>query len=195
MAIDCKQNLENIFKIQEYKHKYEIVQFIYKYRDGGMFRKNDSFLNYSFDLIRGRPYFEERAKALGGGIVGLPIAEEHEKMEKVEWMSEDEINEYLEQLHYAPEEALTDYINFVQTIKLEKEMYLKCIDKELAKRSVSKKHAKKQVFYYFNLPHASLLSPIMSELDFLKVFKEFIIINDEEILPDYERVMNLLKKP
>jgi len=195
VKINCKQYLEIIFQIQEYKYKYEIVQYIYKYRNGGMFLKNDSFLNDSFELIRGCPYFEEKAKVWEGGIVRLPISDEQEKVEKVEWMSKEEMNRYLEHLNYTPEEALIHYINFIQNIKLEKEMYLKCIDEVIAKRSTSKKYAKTQISYYFKPPHESLLHPPMSELDFLKVFKEFIINNDEEVLPDYVRVMDFLKKP
>jgi len=185
--------LENIFQIQEYKYKYEIVQFIYKYRNGGMFLKNDFFLNYSFELIRGCPYFEEKAEVWEGGIVRLPISVEQEKIVKVEWMSKEEMNRYLEHLNFTPEEALLNYINFIQKIKLEKGMYLKCIDEVIAKRSASKKYAKPKISYYFKPPHQSLLPPPMSELDFLKVFKEFIINNDEEVLPDYVRVMNFLK--
>lgn len=195
VKIDCKQNLENIYKIQGYKYKYEIVQFIYKHRSGGMFLKNDSFLNYSFELIRGFPYFEEKAKVWEGGIVRLPISDEQEKMEKVEWMSKEEMNIYLEHLNYTPDEALKDYSDFIQNIKLEKEMYLKCIDEVITKRSASKKYTKKQISYYFKPPHESIFPPPMSELDFLKVFKEFIINNDEGVLPDYVRVMDFLKKP
>ena len=194
VRIDCKQNLKNIFKIQEYKYKYEIVQFIYKYRNGGMFVKNDYFLNYSFELIRGYPYFEEKPKVWKGGPVRFPISEEQEKqMEKVEWMSKEELDRYLEQLNYTPEEALIDYSDFIQNIKLEKEMYLKCIDEVIVKRNTSKKYTQKQISYYFTPPHESLLPPLMTKLDFLKVFKEFILINDEEILPDYWKVNDFLK--
>ena len=34
---NCKQNLYNILSIQEFKYKYEIVKFLYKYRNGGIF--------------------------------------------------------------------------------------------------------------------------------------------------------------
>jgi len=193
--INCKQNLENIFKIQGYKYKYEIVQFIYKHRNGGMFVKNDDFLNYSFELIRGNPYFKEKPEVWKGGPVRLPISVDPEKMEKVEWISKEEMNRYLEQLNYTPEEALIDYSDFIQNIKLEKERYLKCIDEVIAKRSASKKYTKKQISYYFKPPHESLLPPSMTKLDFLKVFKEFIIKNDEGVLPDYVRVMDFLEKP
>ena len=195
VKIDCKQNLENIYQIQVYKYKYEIVQFIHKYRSGGMFVKNDHFLNNSFELIRGCPYFEEKSKVWkGGSPVRLPISEEQEKqMEKVEWISKEEMNIFLEQLNYTPEEALIDYSDFIQNIKLEKEIYLKCIDEAIAKHSTSKKYTKKQISYYFTPPHVSVLSPLMTKLDFLKVFKEFILINDEEILPDYWRVNDFLK--
>lgn len=184
VKINCKQNLENIFKIQEYKYKYDIVQFIYKYRNGGMFFKNDFFLNYYFKFIKGYSYFEEKEKVWERGIVRLPISDEQKTIEKVEWMSEEEIKRYLDHLNCTPEDMLISYISAIQDIKLEKKMYLKCIDEAITKRSKSKKYAKNPISYFFKPPHESLSPPQVSELDFLKIFKEFIFNRDEDVLPD-----------
>jgi len=191
----CKQNLENIFDIQKYRYKYEIVQFIYKYRNGGMFFKNDHFLDYASELIKGCSYFEEKEEVWKGGLVTGPISDEQATVKKVEFMSKDEMNRYLEHLNYTPEEASRVYRNHIRNIKLEKEMYLKCIDKVIAKGSASKKNAEPFTLYDFTPPNLSLLPPSMSKLVFLQVVKEFIFNNDEEVLPDYERLFDFLKKP
>jgi hypothetical protein len=162
-----------MFKVYTPRLKYQTVQFIYKHRDRGFF-KNDGFLDDCFKLIRGFPYFEEQ-KAKPGETV------------KAEFVSKEEMNRYLEQLNYTPEEAYKDYSDYIRKIKLEKEIYLKCIDAELAKSDVSE-YAKGEMEYFIKDPRSSLIGPFITQLDFLKIFKEFVLNGNEEVLPDYLRV-------
>jgi hypothetical protein len=165
--------MENIFKICEFKRKYETVQFIYKYRERRFF-KNDGILNDCFKLIRGFPYFEEQKASTSGAKSG--------ELVKVEFMSKEETDRYFEQLNYTPEEAYRDYSDYIRNIKLEKEIYLKCIEAELAKGDVSE-YAKGNMEYFFMEPGSSLTSPEITKLDFLKIFKEFVLNGNEEVLP------------
>jgi hypothetical protein len=100
-------------------------------------------------------------------------------------MSEEEINEYIEQLNCTPKEAFKDYLDFIRDIKLEKEIYLKCIDTELVKGDLSK-YEKIGMQYNFNDPINSIIGPPwkFTKLDFLKIFKEFVINDNEEVLPE-----------
>ncbi len=98
---DCESNFKNIFEVLKLKEKYEIVQYIYKNKDGHRFSKNDVFLNNYFQIIKGFRYFEEQQDSISGLKPG--------KLVKVEWMSKEEMNRYLEQLNYTPEEAYKDY--------------------------------------------------------------------------------------
>ncbi|MDR2382404.1 MAG: hypothetical protein LBD76_00750 [Prevotellaceae bacterium] len=111
-------------------------------------------------------------------------------MVKVEWMSDEEMNRYIEQLNCTPEQAMHEYTSLIRKIKAEKEIFLKCIDAELAKGDLSE-YAKAEMIYKFIEPHMSLIAPI-TKLDFLKVFKEFILTNNEDVLPEMTRVVHYL---
>ena len=163
LDLDWGGKIENIFKAHNLKIKYETVQYIYNAKG---FPKNDSFLNSSFELIRGFPYFEEAQDTIS--------EVKHGKLMNVEWMSKEEINRYIERLNCTPEEAYKEYKVFLRNIQLEKDMYLRCIDIELAKGGESE-YAKDEIFYSFGHPWSSLLPPIITKLDFLKVFKEFVL--------------------
>lgn len=178
---DCKTNLENIFKAHSLKIKYETVLYIHNAKS---FPKNDSFLNRSFELIKGYPYFKEEKEAKSEIKQG--------ELEKVEWMSKEEMDRYIEQLDCTPEQALKEYIVFLQNIRLKKELYLKCIDVELTKGTESE-FIKHKIFYSFRTPSSSLLPPMITKLDFLKLFKKFIFIDDEPILPSYLKIKDYLK--
>ena len=190
---DCESSLKNIFKVHELKIKYETVDYIYKYREGGNFFKNqlfqkDSFLNRYFKSIRGVPFYEEQKDSISVAEPG--------RLVKVEFMSKEEMNGYLEQLNYTPEEAYKDYKDFIQIIKLEREVYLKCIDAELAKGDASE-YVKDKIYYYDFLDPRHPLGPhpadIITKLEFLKVFKEFILMDDDGYLPNLWRVKAYLK--
>lgn len=179
VELECDTNLGNIFKVLVFKNKYETVEYIHKFRGRFLLKyslyQNDSFLNRSFKLIKGFPYYEL-----------LPDSMPIEVPGRVEHISKEDINKYLEQLNYTPDKALKDYKDFIQLIQLEKEDYMNCIDSELAKGEASE-YAKDKIYNYdFRPPGSSLLpfqTEIITKLNFLKIFKEFILIKEEEVLP------------
>ena len=179
---DCDTNLENIFKVHDLRIKFETVLFIYKHKEGG-FHKNNSFLNNSFQLIRGIPYFKEQKDSISGVSSG--------ELVKVEFMSKEEMSQYIEQLNCTPEEASNEYEDFVRNIQFEKDMYLRCIDIELTKGGESE-YAKDEIFYSFGHPWSSLLPPMITKLDFLKVFKEFVLNDNKGGMPDSVRAFVFL---
>jgi hypothetical protein len=182
----CNLNLENIFKVHTLKIKYETVQYIYKERKS-RFPKNSDFLNGYFELIRGFPLSSKKQCDSVSGVNPGELA-------KVEWMSEREMDSYIEQLNCTPEKALNEYRDFIRNIKSEKEIYFKCIDAELAKGGLSEYAGAEMPLYGFMPPGWSLTPPPtrLSKLDFLKVFKEFIFNNDEDVLPEGARVVSYL---
>jgi hypothetical protein len=179
--------LENIFKVHTLSIRYETVQYIYEESERkGRFSKNSSFLNSSFELIRGVPLYSKKQCDSISNVNSKELVD-------VEWMSEEEMNSYIEQLNCTPEQALDEYKRFIRNIKSEKEIYLKCIDTELAEGDLSECANPAILFYDFTSPGRSLMLPLIKRLDFLKVFKEFIFNRDEEVLPDGERVYVYLK--
>ncbi|WP_148038905.1 hypothetical protein [Proteiniphilum sp. X52] len=69
---------------------------------------------------------------------------------------------------------------------------MKCVDIELAKGDQSK-YAKSRIHYDFMEPMTSVMTPWITKLDFLKVFKEFNLIDEELFLPEYYRVKAYLE--
>jgi hypothetical protein len=187
----CKSNIENIFKAHVLKIKYETVQYIYDEtkKKGGTFPQNSDFLNRSYEIITGSPLY---SKKQNDSIYNI----NHGELVDVKWMSEEEINRYIEQLNCTPEQAFQEYIDLIRNIKSEKEIYLKCIDAELAKGD-SSEYAKKNLpeFYTFHPPWNSLTPRLgaITKLNFLKVFKEFVLNDNEEILPVDWKVAVYLK--
>jgi hypothetical protein len=113
----------------------------------------------------------------------------------VKYISKEEMDSYIEQINCTPEEALKKYRELIRDIKSEKELYLKCIDAELAKGDLSE-YAKKIINpYKFLEPGMSIIDPLwnFTKLDLLKIFKEFILNDNEEILPDGMRAHAYLK--
>ena len=182
VGLDCNLNLERIFKVHDLKIKYEIVQYIYKeIEKKRRFPKNSYYLNSYFELIRGFPlYSKKQCDSISSVSTG--------ELVEVEWMSEEETNKYIEQLNCTPEKSFKEYRDFIRNTKFEKEMYLNCINIELAKGDLSK-YAKDRTFNYdFHSPMQSLIPPSITKLDFLKVFKKYILNDNEEVLPDSLRV-------
>jgi len=181
---DCEAKLENIFKIYDFKKKYDIVEDLYKEskkRESILFSNyNYGYLNHIFKLIQGFPYFESKDS--------IPIIKPGEPT-KIEYMSEDAVNEYIRQLDCTPAEAYRNYFNFIRKIKLKKELYLRCIDMELAK-DFDSDYTKDMLRYeVIQAPPSLSHLPIISKLHFLKLFKEFILNDDEAVLPDYFRAL------
>lgn len=111
----------------------------------------------------------------------------------VVWMTDEEMSSFVEQINCTPREALIAYMKFIRGIKSERDMYVKRIDTELAKGNLSE-FANEGIFYSFLEPGSPFLPPWkVTKLDFLKIFKEFILNDDIEILPDDVRVQAYLK--
>jgi len=196
-------NLETIFKTHDLKIRYEAVAHLFEKRETRqtiIFEKNPSslnMLNRLSELIIGVSIYPEKYDSLSLGKCDKQ-EEVHSnfsamsdmkilKNVAVEWMSDEEIDSFIEQIGTTPKEAFKEYQDFIRNIKDEKEIYLNCIDVELAKGDESK-YADEDLYYNFKDPMSSLLSPGISKLDFLKVFKEFILNNNEDILPDVLRI-------
>jgi hypothetical protein len=170
--------MENIFKVHILKMKYETVQYIYE-KHGFLYVMGKTQWNEYFRLIRGFPIFEEQHDSIS------VVNSENGKLASVKRLSEEEMNGYIEQLNCTPEKALQEYKDFIRTIKSEKEIYLKCIDAELAKGDLSEYANEMMPLYNFLSPGSSLLPLPLSitKLNFLNVFKEFILNGNEEVLP------------
>jgi hypothetical protein len=205
VALDCNLNLESIFKVHDLKIRYEAVDYVYNARRKNskfIFFKDSSSLNSLFELIRGFPMeSKEQQDSIPQKTVGFDEAVRLQKegikpgeLVKVEWMSEEEMDQYIEQLNCTPQEAIKEYLDIIRGIKLEKELYLQCIDAELVKGDLSE-YAKVGMLYKFLEPGMSVIGPPwkFTKLDFLKVFKEFVINDNEEVLPDGMRVHAYLK--
>jgi hypothetical protein len=198
-------NLENIFKVHDLKIRYETVEYIYeesKNKTSTFSSRNDYYLNYYFEIITGVPlYSQKHNDSVLRVILGGPTLEEiwsmsDEEIEKtaapVTMMPDEEINRYIKRLNCTPEQAHKEYMYFIENIKLEKEIYLKLIDAELAKGD-SSEYAKKRFLYDFQDPMSSFLPSMITKLDFLKVFKRFIFNDNYEVLPSDAEVCAYLK--
>jgi hypothetical protein len=186
---DCTSNIENIFKVHDLRIKYETVQYIYEEnKQNHKFPKDSDFLNSSFEIVRGFPLHPKEQK---DSICGVNSGE----LVEVEWMSKEEMDIYIEQLNCPPEKAFKEYRDLIQYIKSKKELYLKCLDAEIAKGNLSG-YSKFSISPYNFIPPGWSLTGFpasVTKLDFLKVFKEFIFNDNEEVLPDGVRVYAYLK--
>jgi hypothetical protein len=183
----------NIFKVYDLKIKYETVQYIHEKRDY-LYIMSKANWNYYFELINGSPSDIEEQK---DSISNVKSGENSELIElvPVKPVSEEEMDRYIERLNCTPKQALHDSLDFIQNIKSEKQIYLKCIDEELSKGD-SSKYVKDFITPYGFIPPGWSLMPhpaSLSKLDFLKVFKEFILNDDEKVLPEGLRVSAYLK--
>jgi hypothetical protein len=191
--------MENLFKAHTLMIKYETVKYIYEYEKHGFLRiMTKSAWNDYFKLIRGYPLFaEQKDKKMIGYEEAIRMREEGIKPENVETvkrLSDEEMDSYLEQLNCTPQQALDEYKDFIRHIKSGKEAFLKYIDAELDKDDLSE-YAKKGMLYSFLAPGMSIYGPPwkFTRLDYLKVFKEFVLNDNEEVLPDGIRVHAYLK--
>ena len=210
---DCDLNLENIFKANDMKIRFQAVDFLFIMREKFKLRaklnaeEQASTYEYLFRNIvaPGECFIFAKNTSdvndLSKKIIGFPYNsivsdKEHGQLVDVEWMSEEEIDSFVEQMGTTPEDAVKDYLDFTRNIKEEKEIYLKCIDAELAKGDSSKYATEFIPEYDFHTSMQSIRGPVIKKTDFLKVFKEFILLNDDAeylYLPDVVRVIAYLK--
>ncbi len=204
---DCKSNIENIFKVHALKIKYEAVVSLYQELDirDSIIRNKQSTLysskfswNEYFRVITGSPLCVEKSNRDSLSNPGeIKAVSKMSKEEKSLYFisSSEEVDQYLKQLNYTPDEAFREYKDFVWNILTEKEIYLKCIDSELAKGD-SSEYAKGIVHpYNFRPSWQSFHIPpgYISKLDYLKIFKEFVLNDNQPVLPEGLRVIAYLK--
>lgn len=110
-------------------------------------------------------------------------------MVPVKSLSTEELNGIIQELDCTPEKALEEYKSFIRDIKSQKEFYSACVDTEIAKGDSSEYAKKRSYLYSFQNPMSSYIGSIqrITQLEFLKVFREFIFNDDEEVLPDILR--------
>jgi hypothetical protein len=202
----CKSNIENIFNVHKIKYKYQVVRFICsKEKDVSYWTR------YLLGLSKSPDCEEQKGSISGMGIERMSDEEFDRYIEHLEdsvfgkgkfvkdngeRMSDEEKNRYLEQINCTPEKIFEEHTYLIKNIKAEKEKYLKCIDAELAKGE-SSQYAKDNItpYYFLSPPMQSVLSlpGNITKLDFLKVFKEFVLNDDEKSLPEGFRVYVYLK--
>ncbi len=101
----------------------------------------------------------------------------------VKKVSDKEKEWYIGQLTKSIDEYFTDYQNSIIALKSKKELCLQCIEEELAKGELSE-YKQKKLLYSYNPPMRSVLSPVITKFDFLRIFKEFIFNDEMNLLPD-----------
>ena len=98
-------------------------------------------------------------------------------------VSDKEKEWYIGQLTKNIEEYFTDYQNSIIALKSKKEFCLQCIEEELAKGELSE-YKQRNLFYNYKPPMQSVLFPVITKYDFLRIFKEFIFNDEMNLLPD-----------
>jgi hypothetical protein len=172
----CRANLEKIFKALELKIKFEAVEYVYELSKKNIITEvplQEDF-GYHFEQITGVPLDSGDYK----GLASIKI----------------DMADLAKQFKYYPK-VNREYRDFIQHLKSEKELCLKCIDAELAKGN-SSEYANKIVSYTYD--NLTLLrmddKPVyLSKLDYLRVFKEFILIDNKEYLPSGVRAVAYLQ--
>ena len=191
---DCKTNLENIFKVHDFMIKFDAVQSLYKELDikDSIIRKKEGplwgFKKYWDDYsmaIRGIPMVFENYNDSIFEVSNIPISGTNSKGGEItENFSEDQMNSFIKQIDCTPYKAFEEYMDYTRKIKLEKEKYLNCIDAELAKGDLSEYAKKQMVYTYLSSTKPMLGLPYsLTQLDFLKIFKEFVININNDVLP------------
>ena len=171
---DCDSIIDNILKVNRLQLKSEIIKYFYDHQKNGYYYTSKGFWDGWSLLLRFPMDFEE-------------------------YGDEDGVKLNIKNLS-TPEEVIKECRDLIKNIKSNKEMYLKCIDAELAKGELSEYanlEKGNMAFYTYPPRHMSNIPPpfplFRTKLDFLKVFKEFIFNKDEDVLPDGVVVYNFLK--
>ena len=175
----CRANIEKIFSAVKFKIKSDAVEHYYR---GSMMSRNSIRIKskegkYYLDDIRIKDFplnLETRKDSTGADV---KIETEHDVTKLI---------------YDAWVKAGQEYRGLIQAMKSDKEICLKCIDAELAKGELSD-YAHKQMFYHYKPPESSLSAPAFAKLDYLDVFKEFILNEDGDYLPDFLIAVAFLK--
>lgn len=189
--LTCNTTLENIFKAHDLKIKYEAAQSLYRIlgiQDSTVTNKRSflhisrSGLNTYFEAIKGHPMEAYESPVLHSEQTKDSIS--RSEPVPVMGITHEEMSSFVKQLNCRPQEVFKEYMGFIQDIKSEREKYVKCIDTELAKGNLSE-FATAGMLYTFVEAGSSIIGPPgrITKLDYLKIFKEFIFTENEEILP------------
>ncbi|MDR2563487.1 MAG: hypothetical protein LBC98_06035 [Prevotellaceae bacterium] len=182
--------MQNIFKALNLKIKYEAVEYFYKFCiEHNKFKNVTPEKDYNGDC-------SHSFKTLTGFSLDAEI-----QQDTIGTDINVDMKDFVKQLYYPTKEAWQEYrkflwqkyMDFIRNIKPEKETYLKCIDAELAKGELSG-YAHKSVQYDFYSPLSSvILFAGLAKLDYLEIFKEFILNDNNEVLPGGIPVVVYLK--
>lgn len=176
---DYNACIEDILKTHTLKIRYEASQILYpavKDKNSYLYGIPKETLTYYFNMITNNPMEIEDDKK---NLYNM----EPKEMVKLERLSDKEKDKYISQLTHTPEDFLEEYKALIQHIKSNK-IYLECINAELEKSDASE-YSKGSIGYNFLHPMSSGPLPLMmTKLDYLKLFKEFIFNDDKEVLPD-----------
>lgn len=193
---DCNVNIENIFKALTLKVRYECTTYFHEESKKGnscIQTMPKEMWDYYLMLIKGFPHKDSIS-----GVNSEKIANSKRNFEEYQdsisrvkpvlakRISEEELNSYLEQMG-TPDDAFKEYKDLIQKIKSEKKVYLECIDITLAKNNSSKSANMPTVLYLFPPPDWSFVN-LITKLNFLKILKEFIFNDNEDVLPELSRV-------
>ena len=176
----CRANIEKIFSVVKFKIKYDALDYYHK-------GSRDRHSSMSIKSKDGKYYLDafwikdfslnlETRKDATGADVKIETADDVTKL-----------------LYDACVKAGQEYRAFIKNIKSNKEICLKCIDAEIAKGELSDYATNKRVYYDYHPPQSSILLPGFAQLDYLKLFKEFIFNNNNESLPHKEAAIAYIK--
>lgn len=185
----CESALKDILHVHRLKVKYEAAQELYP-----AIKDKNSYFYYMLS----QKHRVELLKFIIDNPDSFPEFEEIEKgsaeteLMPVRKVSDKEKEWFIGQLTKNLDDYLTDYQSSIATIKSKKEIYLQCIEEELAKGELSE-YKQKKLIYNYNPPMRSVLLPLITKFDFLRIFKDFIFSEDESLLPDSDRISAYLR--
>ncbi|MGI6047857.1 MAG: hypothetical protein ACOYEG_07590 [Petrimonas sp.] len=185
----CDSVLKEILHVHRLKVKYEAAQKLYP-----AIKDKNSYFYYMLS----QKHRVELLKLIVDNPDSFPEFEEIEKGSAetghvlVRKVSDKEKEWFIAQLTKTLDDYFTDYQSSIATIKSKKEIYLQCIEEEFAKGELSE-YKQKKLIYNYNPPMRSVLLPIITKFDFLRIFKDFIFSEDESLLPDSDKVSAYLR--
>ena len=174
----CSANIEKIFNVLDLKIKYETAVYFEEFIEN---KNNEIIVKLTEDQYA--RYFEE--------ITGVQLdTGKYKGGISVEIKAED----FAKKLNYSSSQALRAYTDFIKNIQSDKELFLKCIEAELAKGKLSKYEGYYVDYNYYPRKFSSLKSdPNLTQLNYLRLFKDFILNDNEEVLPHRLQVIAYLQ--
>jgi len=186
---DCKALIDDILEIHSMQRRYDIVSWIYANPTSYFTNANNKVLNDDFKLIR--------SYAPNSDLKEEIDPRKPSKIVKEKTLTKEWADSLVRELHCTPEQALEDYKEYVRQLKTKKDACIACIDAELAK-GVASKYVKRIPGWYTYTPPSYMALPKppyeVTTLDYFRLVKEFVLLNDEAILPDGQRADTYLQQ-